>query len=281
MPGGADRGPVSWFSSAARRVWPAARAHPRLAAAVFAAAALAAGWMLLQAGGRDESLARVKQSGVLRVGLEATFPPFETTDGQGNFGGFDIDVAHAIAAELGVQPRFDNLSYDTLYDALAVQRVDVLISMIIVERERTQDVTYSPPYYDAGQVLATSEGSPVTGVTMLAGRRVAVEAGSMAEEEARRLAAGSAGMAIVTFSEPGLALAALAQGEAEAAITDPVSLAAFRKAGGKAVAVERVSSEPYVVAARRQDRSLVAEIERIVGGMEARGDLARLADKWF
>ena len=79
---------------------------------------------------------------------------------QGNFGGFDIDVAHAIAAELGVQARFDNLSYDTLYDALAVRRVDVLISMIVAEKERTMDVSYSPAYYDAGQVLVVAEGSP-------------------------------------------------------------------------------------------------------------------------
>jgi ABC-type amino acid transport substrate-binding protein len=239
-------------------------------------------WFYFGQAGPDDSLRRVRESGVLRVGLEATFPPFETTDGLGNFGGFDVDLAGALAAELGVTARFDNLSYDTLYDALAVGRVDVLISMIVAEPERTQDVSYSPPYYDAGLLLAVAPGSLVTGTGSLAGRRLAVEAGSLAEEEGRRLALSRAGLQIVTYSEPGLALAATARGEADACLTDPVSLAEARRGGARLeVAGARLTSEPYVVAVRRQDRSLADEVGRVVVALRERGELDRLAGKWF
>jgi ABC-type amino acid transport substrate-binding protein len=253
--------------------------------AVFPAVAVAAIaiWILLPNFVPDDSLPRVREAGVLRVGLEATFPPFETTDGAGNFGGLDVDLARALAADLGVQAEFVNLSYDTLYDALAARRVDVLISMMVVEAERTADVTYSPPYFDAGLLLVVVQGTTeITATAGLVGRRVAVEAGSVAEEEVRRLAGVMKGVTILTFSEPAPALAAVARGEADAAVSDPVSLAAFQRAGGNVMAVgPRLTSETYSVVTLRGDRVLSRELARLVEGMRASGELDRLAAKWF
>ena len=50
---------------------------------VLALAAMLAAWVLLGQGGPTTVCVKVQESGVLRVGLEATFPPFETTDGAG------------------------------------------------------------------------------------------------------------------------------------------------------------------------------------------------------
>lgn len=232
----------------------------------------------------DESLQRLRQAGVLRVGLEAGFPPFEVIDEQGNFSGLDIELAQILANELGVQAHFDNLAYDTLYDALAARRVDVLISSIIPEPERTQDVSYSPPYFDAGLLLVVRrEETGIAGPSDLAGRRLAVEAASAAEEIARRFATNVPNMAIMTFSEPQQALAALAQGRADAAISDPISLAAFQqRQGAKFTAVgSRLTSEPYVIVTRRQDRALTQEVARLLTKMEENGELDRLINKWL
>ncbi len=282
MPGDNERTVAERVRSAAARTIAWARAHPRLAGGVAIVLVALGVWLFVGQAGADDSLKRVRESGVLRVGLEATFPPFETTDGKGNFGGFDVDLATAVAAELGVTARFDNLSYDTLYDALAVGRVDVLVSMIVAEPERTQDVSYSPPYYDAGLILVVGERSAVTGTASLAGRRLAVEAGSLAEEEGRRLALSRPGLQVLTYSEPGLALAAASRGETDACLTGPISLSAARREGARlSVAGMRLTSEPYVVAVRRQDRSLGDEVNRIVVALRERGELDRLAGKWF
>ncbi|MDP3047060.1 MAG: ABC transporter substrate-binding protein [Chloroflexota bacterium] len=269
--------------SRADRALRAALSRRRLAAALLVGLAVVTVWILWPQFVPDESLRRVQEAGVLRVGMEATFPPFETTDGAGNFGGFDVDLAQALAASLGVQAEFANLSYDTLYDALAARRVDVLISMMVVEPERTADVSYSPPYYDAGLLLVVGQGTTeITGTVGLVGRRVAVEAGSVAEEEVRRLSGVLKDLTILTFSEPEPALLAVAQGEADAAVSDPVSLAAFRKSGGKVMAVgPRLTSETYSVVTLRGDRALSQEVGRIVEGLRASGELDRLAAKWF
>jgi arginine/lysine/histidine/glutamine transport system substrate-binding and permease protein len=255
----------------------------RLAALLVVAVAAITVWLLWPSFITDESLRRVQDAGVLRVGMEATFPPFETTDGAGNFGGFDVELAQALAAGLGVQAEFVNLSYDTLYDALAARRVDVLISMMVLEQERTMDVSYSPPYYDAGLLLVVTEGTTaITGTAGLAGRRVAVEAGSLAEEEARRMAVALKGLSILAYSEPEPALAAVARGEADAALADPVTLAGYRRAGGRVMAVgPRLTSEPYSVVTVRGDRALTLEVGRIVEGLRASGELDRLAARWF
>ncbi|WP_255246712.1 transporter substrate-binding domain-containing protein, partial [Burkholderia pseudomallei] len=51
-------------------------------------------------------LDEVKQRGTLRIGLEGTFPPFNSKNPQGELVGFDVDIAKAIAAKLGVKPEF-------------------------------------------------------------------------------------------------------------------------------------------------------------------------------
>ena len=156
----------------------------------------------------DGTLERVQATGELRVGLDASFPPFESLDAGGNVVGFDADLAHAIAAALGAEPVFVNVGFDGLYDALQAGRVDVVISGLPYDPRRTQDVNYSQPYFNAGQVLVvraddtdfTQSGAGIpmpaesipnrsAGIPMpaLSGRVVAVEWGSLADMQARRL----------------------------------------------------------------------------------------------
>jgi len=109
-----------------------------------------------------------------------------------------------------------------------------------------------------------------------------VEAASTAEEEARRLAAATPGITILTFSEPQQALIALAHGQADAAICDPLSLAAFQRQGARLTAVgSRLTSEPYVIATRRQDRALTQEIARVLTKLKESGELDHLIHKWL
>src|SRR4051812_44102040 len=65
----------------------------------------------------QSALERVRQSGELRVGTDATSPPFETAEG-GQFTGFDIDLITSIARELGARPVFINSGFDGIFPAL-------------------------------------------------------------------------------------------------------------------------------------------------------------------
>lgn len=230
--------------------------------------------------GPDDSLQRVKQAGVLVVALDASYPPFEATDGQGNFGGFDVDLAREIASRLGVDVEFTNISFDSLYDALASRRADVVISGLRYEAERTRDVIYTPPYLDAGQVIVVRAADAINKPADLAGRRVGVETASEGDVETRKLAAKVPGMQIVEYGTPEEAIAALHSQAVDAAVTDYVTALELAKGqGGLRILLPPFASDPLVVAGHAQDRTLMSEINRIIKSLRNEGVLSRLADQ--
>jgi polar amino acid transport system substrate-binding protein len=231
----------------------------------------------------DGTLERVQATGELRVGLDASFPPFESLDPAGNVIGADADLARTIASALGAEPVFVNVGFDGLYDALLIGRVDVVISGLPYDPRRTQDVIYSQPYFNAGQVLvARANNLSLSGSESLAGRRVAVEWGSMADMQARRLRQANTGMETLPQRTAQEALNALVGGQADAAIADAVSVYQFMGDQGQEVrVVETLTDEPYVIATRPRSRQLARAIDDVLSELRQSGALDALLDKWF
>jgi ABC-type amino acid transport substrate-binding protein len=244
---------------------------------------IAAGLSLARGRGDDGTLERVQSDRVLRVGLDASFPPFETLDTAGEVSGVDADLARALAARLGAEPAFVNLGFDGLYDALLADKVDVVISGLPYDPRRTRDVIYSPPYFNAGQVLVARAGdTALDGSQALAGRSVAVEWGSQADMEARRLKQTVAGLTILSRPTAQDALQALAAGQADAAIADGVSARQFmRSSAGQVRVVETLTDEPYVIASRARSRRLAEAIDQALLELRESGELDRLLARWF
>ncbi len=244
---------------------------------------VAAGLSLARGRADDGALERVQAGRVLRVGLDASFPPFETLDAAGEVSGVDADLARALAARLGAEPTFVNIGFDGLYDALLADKVDVVISGLPYDARRTQDVIYSPPYFNAGQVLVARAGdTALDGSQALAGRTVAVEWGSQADMEARRLKQTIAGLSILSRPTAQDALQALAAGQADAAIADGVSARQFmRSNAGQVRVVETLTDEPYVIASRARSRRLAEAIDRALLDLRESGELDRLIERWF
>ncbi len=259
---------------------------------LLAAVALA---LLLREREDDGTLERVLATGELRVGLDASFPPFETLDAEGNVVGIDADLAGAIAGALGAEPVFVNVGFDGLYDALLAGRVDLVISGLPYDPRLTQDVIYSDPYFNAGQLLvvraddaAFDEGSGIgmpelqEEVPELAGRTVAVEWGSLADMEARRLGQTTDG--IETLPQPTArdALNTLLAGQAHAAIADAVSIYQFIGENGEAVRiVGALTDEPYVIATRIKSPRLAEAVNDALIELRESGDLEMLLDRWL
>jgi ABC-type amino acid transport substrate-binding protein len=238
---------------------------------------------LVWGGGDDGTLERVGTSGELRVGLDASFPPFESLDETGQVVGFDADLARAIAESLHAEPVFVNVGFDGLYDALLAGRADVIISGLPYDPRRTQDVIYSQAYFNAGQVLIVRAdedfGDP--GQSLI-GRTVAVEWGSAADMQARRLAQTTSGLQTLPQPTAQDALQALVAHKADAAIADAVSAYQFMGQEDEAVRiVERLSDEPYVIASRSKSRRLAQAIDDALEALRQSGTLDELRAKWF
>ena len=105
-------------------------------AAITIAAILFIASFLIVNSNDDEAWARIKGRGLITFATDPTFPPFEALDANGNFFGFDIDLARAIAERLGLKAEFEAVSYDGLIGTLVVGRDDAVISAFVIQPER-------------------------------------------------------------------------------------------------------------------------------------------------
>ena len=123
-----------------RRPWAVA-----VAAAILLTLLVIAGLLWQRRGTSvDEAWQRVQLSGVLRVGLDASYPPFEYIDGEtGEIVGYDVDLARLIGKELGVEVELINAGFDGLYPALKMGRFDCVISGFPYDPLLTRDVGFS------------------------------------------------------------------------------------------------------------------------------------------
>jgi ABC-type amino acid transport substrate-binding protein len=256
----------------------------------------------------DDTWDRVRETGILRVGMDASFPPFETIAADGTLVGFDVDLARELGRRLGpalpvpsaaegseaegIEVQFvANLPYDGLYDALAVGRVDAVVSALVVNPARMADFAYSNPYFDAGQVLVVREGE--TGIELMAngsielaevlsGRVLAVEFGTQGDLEARKWARRLSNLTLVPCQTAAEALATVTVGEADAALVDHVSaLAATGGEGGLLILGEPIVEEPYALAVHRESQHLLQAINEALAEMEADGTMGRLVAEWL
>lgn len=236
-------------------------------------------WQLPQAPkARDESWQRIWGRGVLQVGLDPSFPPFASLDGTGKLVGYDVELAREVGRQLGVGVAFVATNFDGLYGALRANRFDCIISALPYDPSLTQDVGYSRPYFDAGQVLVISVAQEgIKDVKDLAGQEVGVEMGSEGHMEAMRLARRLKDMALVPYPTPQEVIRAVREDRIQAAVIDSVSAYEFiAKWGGVRVLSPMLTREPYVIAVRFQDGALSRKINEALQAMEDEGYLRKL-----
>jgi len=230
----------------------------------------------------DKTWERIQQQGVMRIGMDASYPPFEDIDEEGNLIGYDIDLAHELARRFGVDVEFVIISFDGLYDALLVERIDLIISALPFDPRLTEDATYSYSYFNAGQVLVVrSDQAAINSADDLTGRKVGVELGSMGDVEARQLLR-SMDFELLLYRTPEEALTMLKEGEAEAAIMDVISTYQYiREQGGVKIVGPPMTDDPYVIAMPLNSPMFQERINESILELSASGFLDQLRLEWF
>lgn len=118
---------------------------------VMAAAAVV--WLVagVQAGG-----AEAKDWKTVRIGMDATYPPFESVNPKGEIVGFEVDYAKALCAKMQVTCTFQNQDWDGVIPALLSEKFDVIFSSMNMTPARAQRVLFSDMYYATAPVWATT-----------------------------------------------------------------------------------------------------------------------------
>jgi polar amino acid transport system substrate-binding protein len=140
--------------------------------------------LLLSDAQADSSLTKVRDKGEMVVGFCAQYPPFESKNEKtGEFEGFDVDLAQALAKEMGVKSTFIDAEWQGLLAGLKKGDYDVLITCMSKSEARGENTNFSDVYYNLPDVIVVrkDEGT-IKGKGDLQGKVVGVQLGSGSEQ---------------------------------------------------------------------------------------------------
>lgn len=132
----------------------------------------------------DDSWSKVQSRGEIVVGFAAHYPPFESKNEKtGQFEGFDVDLAKAMADVLGVKVKFVDAEWQGLLGGLNKGDYDMLVTCMSKSETRGQNVNFSDVYYKLADVIVVGkDGQGIASGADLKGKTVGVQLGSGSEQ---------------------------------------------------------------------------------------------------
>ena len=259
-------------------------------AARISATALALGVLLGGAGPAlaETTLEKIGRSGTFTVGTRTGSPPFGFIDKQNQWGGFSVDLAKLVHAnvekKVGKSVKFElkEATPATRIPLLASGAVDLIAGTMTITRARRDSLDFSVVFFVTGAQFLVKKGSPIRGVQSIAGKRIGAQQGSTNEKIVREKFPQAQ---LVVFPDQPAAFTALAQGKIDAYTNDGVQLAGLKaKAPTPAewdVVGEFFTYEPYGMAMRKNESDFRNLVDFTLMEAIESGEYQKLYDKWF
>ena len=228
----------------------------------------------------DSDLAYMQANGKMVIGY-TVYEPMNYTDADGNFTGFDTELATAVCEKLGVEPEFVEINWDTKETELAAKSIDCIWNGLTLTDDREENLACTKPYVKNAQVVVVKDGTEYTSTADLVGKTVVAEAGSAGEttiQEDENLAQAD----YVSKSVQTDCLMEVAAGTADAAVLD-LTLASAMIGEGTDYAnlkmVDELNVEEYGVAFRKGS-DVAAAVDTAFDELKAEGTMGALAEKY-
>ena len=256
----------------------AAPAASSAAASSEAASSEAPSSEATEAAAEESDLAYITGKGKMVIGY-TVYAPMNYTDENGEFVGFDTDLAKAVCAELGVEPEFVEINWDTKETELAAKSIDCIWNGLTLTPEREANMACTAPYVKNAQVVVMKKDAGYTGTADLVGKTLVAEAGSAGEETItgdENLSQGE----LVTKTVQTDCLMEVAAGTADAAVLDLTLASAMIGEGTDYEGLEIVDElnvEEYGVAFRKGS-DVADKVNSIFTALREDGTMAALAD---
>jgi len=247
---------------------------------------LALALLVAACGDDDEAVGEFDtiEAGILTVGSDIPYPPFEDFDANGEAIGFDVELMNEIAARLDLEVRWVDTDFDTIFTQLAQGNFDVVASATTITAERELMVDFATPYFNANQALTinSNETPDIESVDdLVEGMAVAVQTGTTGAIWAKENLEPK-GIVIREFVQPPDCFAALEGAQVQGAIIDiDPSLEAAATRPGIVVAEEIITGEAYGFAVNPANTALLAAINAVFADMLEDGFYQETYDKWI
>ena len=221
--------------------------------------------------------------GTLIVGFDQDFPPMGFVGDNGEYTGFDLDLAKEVASRLGLEYKAQPIAWDSKDMELESGNIDCIWNGFTITG-REDDYTWTTPYMANKQVFVVANDSDIKSQADLAGKVVEVQADSSAEaalKENQDLA-NTFGQ-LLTTPDYNTAFMDLEQGAVDAVAMD-VIVAGYqikqRNADFK-ILDDSLSEEEYGVGFKKGNTELRDKVQEALEEMAADGTLAKISDEWF
>jgi polar amino acid transport system substrate-binding protein len=218
----------------------------------------------------------IHSKGILRVGVDASYPPFAARQ-DGRIVGLDVDVAAALAQQLGLTVELVDVPPANAGKALREGRVDVALGAMRITDAVLSDATFAGTYLTDGPALfAAGETTATAGD--LAGKRVAVQQDAAADRE---LTADPRGEKLQRYPSLRAAFGAVAAGDADVAVGDAV-LGAYigRDFPSLRYLGQLGDAQPLGVAVAKDDTQLEQAVREALDALATGGVLDAVRSKW-
>ncbi|MEY4579427.1 MAG: hypothetical protein RL701_4130 [Pseudomonadota bacterium] len=229
-------------------------------------------------GQTDAALQRVQRAGVLRWGADIQGGEpyvFEDPEHAGKLVGFEVDIAAALARELGVRAELVQNDWTTLVPSLERGSFDVILNGLEDTPERRQRIGLTRPYYVfSEQLVARDNDARVRDLASLRGLRVGTLANTQAWDMLE--ATGCERVPYEGVDEPYLDLS---HGRIDAVLLDDIIVERYGKKPGLRV-VGDVGEGGYVAGVQRGQISLLQAVDRALLHIEQSGELRTILERW-
>ena len=205
------------------------------------------------------------------------------TDENDNIVGFDIDVAKEVCSRLGVELETYSVNWDTKEQDLNAGTIDCIWNGLSVSDERKKVMLMSEPYMKNEMVFVVNGSSDVASQADLAGKNIAVQNGSTAQETLLASDVVANGATTTELATNVEALQQLELNMVDAAFLDSVVANYEVSTSGKDYKVlpDGLVPEEYAIGFRLGDQALCDKIEEILHEMKQDGKLAEISTTWF
>lgn len=231
----------------------------------------------------DNSLQKVMDSGKLVLGLDPTFKPMGYTDDNDEIVGFDIDVAKEVTKRMGVELETYSVNWDTKEQDLDAGTIDCIWNGLSVSDSRKQVMLMSDPYMKNEMVFVVNKSSGIESQDDLAGKNIAVQNGSTAQEILNTSDVVANGATTTELATNVEALQQLELNMVDAVFLDSVVAQYEVSTSGKDYVIlpDGLAPEEYAIGFKLGSQSLCDKVMEIIKEMKKDGTLAEISTKWF
>ncbi|HKJ05731.1 MAG TPA: transporter substrate-binding domain-containing protein [Geopsychrobacteraceae bacterium] len=232
-----------------------------------------------------DTLDDIQARGVLRVGMEPGYMPFEMTNQKGDIIGFDVDMAKRIAKAMGVKLELVSTAWDGIIPGLITKKYDMIMSGMTLTQERNMVVSFATPYIVVGQsiLIKKEHAGDVKSYKDLNDKKykVASKLGTTGEQATNRMIPNATYISFETEQE---GIMDLVNGKIDAFVYDLpyMAIANAQKNEGKLVFLdEPFTYEPLAWAIRHGNGDLLNWLNNFMNQVKSDGTYDKIYSKWF